>query len=128
MIAMKNRQAMRRSRRFAAAGGSARCRSDLRIIGAAPHPMGMGTPSKMGYMAAAQDSSPAAPGAAPAAQKEACAVSLEGKRIVICEDEGVTQLQLRRRPDPRRIERGRRGDQRAAGVGNRPARTPRHYP
>ena len=98
MIKIQHRQGMRRSRRFAAADGAIRYRRDLRLIGATPYPRGLGTPPKMGFLPAAQDSNAnsSETSAAPAAQNASSGVSLEGKRIVICEDEGVTQLQLRR--------------------------------
>ena len=97
MIEIQSRQRLRRSRRFTEAGGPVRYRRDLRITGATPHPVGMETPATQGFLAAAPESHPSeAPAAVPATPPDSAAVSLEGKRIVICEDEGVTQLQLRR--------------------------------
>jgi len=96
MIESGNRQKRRCSRRFTETGGAVLYRRDLRIIGATPYPIGREEPANSGYLGAEPEANPAKISNAPVAQKEAVGVSLEGKRIVICEDEGVTQLQLRR--------------------------------
>ncbi len=99
MIQSLSPSGTRRLRGVVVKSGAVRYRRDLRATESAPNITPDDAPTETGRTTTPQngnaDGSPAL-SAAPAAQSVGADVSLDGKRIMICEDEGVTQLQLRR--------------------------------
>ena len=95
MIEVQARQGTRRFRRIAARDGAVRCRRNLQMSDEASQPVDKDAPPNSNVIADAKKTDAELP-LTDAAQSDAASLSLEGKRVVICEDEGVTQLQLRR--------------------------------